>query len=55
MTKFIVNKGLPSERTIKADGHYIADGYFHFQDDDGEVATILQGQVSTIERDDSAS
>jgi len=50
--KFIVNKDYDNSRTIVADQHQLKDGYFHFYDDNGEVATIKESQVQTIDRED---
>lgn len=53
MSKFVVNKNYSnSKRTIEAESYEIKDGYFHFYDAVGQVASLAQGGVHTVDRDD---
>ena len=52
LSKFLVNRGHDDQREIIADGHFQNDGYFHFHDANGEVATIKESNVFTVDRVD---
>ena len=51
MNKFTINKDYDTRRTIEAENYEIKDGYFRFYDGIGEVATVLQKNVVSVDRE----
>jgi len=50
VTKFVVNRGHDDERVIEADLYFQQNGFFYFRDDEGDVASVRETRVETIDR-----